>query len=105
MRIVYLAGPYSGKDFNEVEKNIRVAEEAAIKLWDLGYGVFCPHLNTAHFELKSAASQEAYQTFGLGIMGACDAVVMLPGWWYSPGAREERRLAMTLGIPVVYMRS
>ena len=105
LRLVYLAGPYTGKDYNEVEENIRVAEKAAIKWWDLGYGVFCPHLNTSHFELKSVAAKEAYLECGLRIMESCDAVVMLPGWWDSPGARKERRHAMTLGIPVVYMRA
>jgi hypothetical protein len=30
----------------------------------------------------------------------CHAIVMLPGWTESPGAREEHRLAILLKIPV-----
>jgi len=103
VKIVYLAGPYLGRDYNEIEENIRVAEKAAIELWNLGYGVFCPHLNTAHFECKSKAPPENYLECDLQIMQSCDMVVMLPGWWDSPGACKERRHAMSLGIPVDYM--
>lgn len=32
----------------------------------------------------------------------CDAIYMLSGWWRSKGARLERRIAINLGLEVIY---
>jgi len=107
MRIVYLAGPYRGKtrdgaSYNEIEANIRQAEKAAIALWDAGFGVFCPHLNTAHFEVKSTTPPELYLQADLRMLDACTDILMLPGWKESAGAKRELHRARELGLAVYY---
>ena len=102
MRIVYIAGPYRGKTYNEIEENIRRAEAAAIGFWDVGFGVFCPHLNTAHFEVKSNAPAEAYVEAYLRMLEACTDIFLLPGWWDSEGARREFARAKELGMEILY---
>lgn len=108
MKLIYVAGPYRGKthderSFNEIEANIRRAEAVAIALWDKGYGVFCPHLNTCHFEVKSSAPAELYLEADLRMLSACDAILMLPGWEQSAGACKERfKARRILDMPVYY---
>ena len=53
---VYIAGPYSGRthdynSYNEIEINISKAREAAKFLAENGIPFFCPHANSAHFEV------------------------------------------------------
>lgn len=107
MKLIYLAGPYHGKthdehSYNEIEANIRRAEAVAICLWDKGYGVFCPHLNTAHFEVKSSAPPELYLEADLRMLEACDGILMLPWWCDSEGAKRELARAKELELPAYY---
>ena len=102
MKAIFIAGAYMGKDFDEIEENIRLAEHYAIELWNLGYGVFCPHLNTRHFEIKTKAGEEAYKEFDMIMLNACNAVFALPNWERSKGAKEEINEANKRGIPVYY---
>jgi len=87
--IVYLAGPYSGN----VDDNISRARKISIELWEAGYYVVCPHLNTAHFEIDCRCTYENYMRGDIEILSKCDAVVMLPGWQNSAGASREKKHA------------
>jgi len=92
--VVYLAGKYSG----DIDANIAAARNVAIDLWERGYAVICPHLNTAHFEVDCKCRYEEYLARDCEILKRCDAIVMLPGWKESRGANSERRLAQQLGL-------
>ena len=94
--LVYTSGPYSG----DIDMNIATARWVAIKLWEAGYAVICPHLNSAHFEKDCKATYEQYIAGDLEMVKGCDAMVMIPGWEASKGAVEERNYALSLGIPV-----
>jgi len=97
--IIYLSGKYSGN----IEENLALARKVAIELWVKGYAVLCPHLNTAHFEEDCPATYEDYIRGDLEMVAACDAVVMLPGWEQSNGARLERmRALLQLSKPVYH---
>jgi hypothetical protein len=100
---LFIAGAYTGRCFNEIEENIRVAEKHSIALWNLGYKVFCPHLNTRHFEVKTiGVTENDYKSFDLFMLKACDAVFVLPNWEQSSGAQYEIQEAKKLGKPVYY---
>ena len=98
--VVYLAGPYTGSSYMEIERHIRVAEEHAIALWTAGFGVFCPHLNSSHFEVKACVPERNYKEFDLWMLRSCDALLALPGHENSVGATAELLEATKLGIPV-----
>ena len=108
IKVVYVAGPYRAKSgahdasvYNEIEENIRRAEAAAIRLWCEGFGAFCPHLNSIHFEVKCPkALPEAYLETDLRLLEVCDILYLLPGWEYSSGSVGERRRAAKLGFPI-----
>lgn len=98
MKVVYVAGKYSGKTRQEIENNIYVAELCAITLANMGIAFICPHLNSQGFEYKSSADYEFYMQMYLSIIPKCDAVIMLPNYRESKGAMREMELALKNNI-------
>ena len=103
MRVAYIAGPYRGKTESDVVANIRHAEKYAIKYWQMGYAVICPHKNTALF--GGLAPDEVWLKGDLEILNRCDVVVMIPGWWASFGAMDEEEFARKVGLNIIYENS
>ena len=95
--VVFISGKYSGK----VEENIAFAETFARVLWDEGYTVVCPHLNTANFDEDGATSWKDYLAGDLEILSRCDIVFALPNWKDSKGSKIEIDYALRQSIPVV----
>lgn len=95
--IVYISGKYSKGDISE---NIANARRVAIELWEKGYTVICPHLNTQHFEVDCNIPYESYIYGDMEILARCDAILMLPQWEESDGATQEKERAVLLGMPV-----
>lgn len=93
---VYVAGPYTNGD---TEENIRVAIDAAEKLFALGYIPFVPHLNH-YWHLQHPRSYEHWMQWCCVWLSKCDAVLRLEG--ESEGADDEVALAWEFGIPVFY---
>jgi hypothetical protein len=91
--VVYISGKYSGKDYDEIESNIKKVRETAIKLWELGYTVLAPHLNTYHFETDCKCSYQDYIDGDLTLLSRCDAILMLDNWEESTGAKIEKQAA------------
>jgi hypothetical protein len=105
--IVYTAGPYQdirdhkGLCKHPRENNVAQARAVAIALWDEGYTVICPHLNTLNFEHFTKLTSAQFVEADLEIVSKMDALVMLPNWEHSKGAVSEKEHAEILGIPVV----
>jgi hypothetical protein len=95
MKIVFISGPYRG----DVNANIEHAKQAAIRLWQVGYAVICPHLNTAHFD--GLCDDAVWLVGDLEILSRCDIIYMLRGWENSSGARDEFQKAILLNIPIL----
>ncbi len=96
--IAYLAGPYRAPTRAGISRNIATARRAAIALWQRGYTVICPHLNTAH--LDGVVPDQRFLDGDLEILKRCDLLVLLPKWHDSRGARQERAVALDVGIQV-----
>jgi len=98
---IYLAGPMRGYD----RFNFPAFDAAAAQLRGNGYTVVSPAehdrylgfdgtLNTLEgFDLKAAFRWDIDQVF------ECDALVLLPGWSRSVGAKIERDIAQMLELP------
>ena len=91
MEVVFLSGQYRGN----VEDNITHAERASKSLWQQGYIVICPHLNTARFD--GICPDETWLKGYLEILRRCDSIYMLKGWDESVGAIAELKLAKQMG--------
>lgn len=90
---LYLAGPMSNLPAN----NYPAFHAAAAKLRALGYHVE----NPAECDLDPATTTwHHYMRHGIAKLLKCDAVVLLPGWIHSRGAKTEFMLATNLDMPV-----
>ena len=97
-RLVYIAGPYRGRDSWEVERNIFRARELGAEAASRGFMPVIPHANTAHF----AGADEFWLEGTLELMRRCDEVWVLPDWTRSSGTRGEVAEALRLGLPVYH---
>ena len=95
-KVIFLSGKYAG----DIDKNVEYARNFAEELWDAGYTVICPHLNTANFDELGLTSHKDYLNGYIEIMSRCDAVFALPNWKDSSGAQSEITGALSRGIPV-----
>jgi len=98
MKVVYIAGKYRGPNPWAVVQNIRAAEEVAAKVIRAGHMPLTPHKNTAHME---GLADDAFFLAGtMELLRRCDAVLLVPGWSRSVGARLELVEANRIGLPV-----
>ena len=100
--VIYISGAYSGTS-EQISENIVMARQWAIKIWEAGFTVLCPHLNTAHFEIDCKMDYGCYIDGDLHLLDRCDAVFMIPeNWKLSPGAHEEHDHAKRTDKPIFY---
>ncbi len=108
LKYVYIAGPYTGRthdhrSYFEIQRHITDALEVARELAQLGYGFFCPHQHSAHFEVIAPNIEPAYwYELNIHFMLDCDAILLLPGWPGSRGTIHELQIAHDRNIPVFH---
>ena len=103
MKLIYVAGPYTGKDYKEIEANIKAAEEVSIELIKLGWAVITPHKNFAHYETYEGmkcynGKKISYQNWidmDIELLSRCDAILMMKGWRNSKGSVSEHTFAQS----------
>ena len=94
---VYLAGPMTGYP----EFNFPAFKTAARDIDEMGVSaVYCTAFGIPPAP-EEARPWSDYLRDALRLMLSCNAVVVLPGWRESKGARLEVHVALELGMPVV----
>jgi len=94
---VYIAGPMTSIP----EFNFPAFKAAASDIDEMGVSaVYCTAFGIPPAP-EDALPWEEYRREALQLMLTCNAVVVLPGWRESKGARLEVYVALELGMPVV----
>jgi hypothetical protein len=81
-----------------IQQNIMAAMALALEVWSAGGAAVCPHANT--FCYQNSLPDEVWLEGDLAILARCEAVLTLPTWERSQGARAEVKFAEERGIPV-----
>jgi hypothetical protein len=106
-QIVYISGAYSpymdiyGRVVGTGE-NVFEARNVTVNLWEKGYTVICPHLNTTFFEDNCKCKYEDFINGDIEILKRCDIVFMLNNYRYSKGAMKELKIAKKLKKKIIY---
>lgn len=97
-RVVFIAGPYRGKNDWETTNNIKTAERIAVNVWRAGHIAICPHKNSAYF--SGSCTEENFLEGYLELLERCDDVILTPDWPRSRGTKREIMKARELDIPI-----
>ena len=99
---IYLSGPMTGipdfnfPEFDRIAKNLR----------DAGYDVVSPaDLNRKREDAGQVLSEIFYSDFmkeDIRELSKCDAIYMMKGWRYSPGAKHELENALVFALTVFF---
>ena len=101
MKIVYVAGKFTGPNAWVIEQNVRAAEAVGMRVAEAGAMPLIPHANTRYFH--GTATVEFWYEGTLEMLRRCDAVIMVPGYELSRGACAEREEAHRLRLPVFFV--
>lgn len=96
MKLIYIAGPFSG----DVAANVARAASFRLPIAEAGGSPVCPHTMTA--DLDGTMSYEFWIEATGALLARCDAVLMTPDWRKSKGACSELLWARAKGLPVFY---
>ncbi len=112
MKVVYVAGPYTGSSQwwlrllrrllllpSEEELNVRRAMEYATQLRDAGFAVVLPHLSH-YWDKRHRAPYKVWIDMDLAFIPRCDVMLRTPG--KSSGASREVLRSRAVSVPVFF---
>ena len=105
--MIYVAGPFTGKNPWDTHCNVVQAEQHAARVAKAGGVPLCPHTNTKNF--VGIQTEEFWYNATMRLMLSCDAVfccnVIGTNGTESPGTLTELKICEQLGIPVLRFAS
>ena len=112
MKIVYISGAFLGNGTKAnarevIKKNIETAKTYAKSLAKNNIGFFLPHIHSVDIEEKSIDQTQRfyYEQDVEFLTRSSDAVLFIPGWQESLGARCERKIAEELKLPMFFPKN
>lgn len=99
--MIYMVGPITATAERTVEQNVASAVAIYLRLIDAGVCAFCPHLSALVPEAFDI-HYEKWLKYDFEIIRRADAVLMLPHWETSSGAKREHEYAKELNKQIFY---
>ena len=100
--IIYVAGHYRARTIFGKILNIIKAYIVSIRITRRGYIVFCPHMNTALFDIFCHHEDKFWLEAGLEFLSKFDALYLMEDWYNSSGSVGELIKAESLEMPIYY---
>jgi len=113
---IFISGPITprgrrddcpGHPAPEYVFNIQDMVRTANWLIRYGYSPFCPGLDFLNFFLSWPQERliDRIERVDLDFLEVCEAILMMPGWEHSAGAKIEHARAVELGLKIFYSLS
>jgi len=103
---IYIAGAYTSPDPAIVRENVERAIEAGRQVYLKGHIPIVPHvthyLHTEWLKQGTDAPYGFWVRLGLYQLHHCEALLLLPNWSQSKGARVEFAEAIEMEIPIYF---
>lgn len=97
--LIYIAGPFRGPTPYDVKCNVHAAERVGLEVARRGGYPVIPHTMTQSFDKQ--LTDEFWLEGTMRLLRCCEAIVLVPGWERSLGARAERDYAEGK-LPIFY---
>ena len=105
MKRIYIAGKYNDDSVIKVLKNMRAGMRMGVQVLIAGFAPFVPWFDY-HIALMANEDEnitrEMYHAYSMAWLEGSEAVLALPSWVDSNGAKKEIERAKELNIPVFY---
>jgi nucleoside 2-deoxyribosyltransferase len=98
MKVVYVAGPFTGPTPWHVEQNVRRAELVGRCVAEAGASPLMPHANTRFF--TGIQTPQFWYDATIALLAKSDGLVLIPGYRKSQGTLVELAWARQNGLPV-----
>ena len=105
MKRIYIAGKYNDDSVVKVLKNMRAGMRMGVQVLASGFAPFVPWFDYQMGLMANddeVITREMYHEFSMAWLEASSAVLALPSWVDSNGAKREIERAKALNIPVFY---
>jgi len=96
MKRIYISGKITGLPIEQAKANFKEMED---KLSVAGYEAVNPFVVMPY---KPEATWADYMLADIAALFKCEAIVMLPDWNESRGAKIEHDIALHMGLPIYY---
>jgi len=101
MKLIYIAGCYTGTTKEERNLNIEHARAVGREVARLGHFPVIPHCNSAYFDDTAPDIPPEFWLEGdIVLMKRCDSVLFMLGWRRSQGALNEFEEAKKAGLKI-----
>lgn len=98
-----MAGPYGDNNPKwKIAENVQRADAAGRTIAKKGHTPFIPHKQTWHWEDDKELKKDDFLRIDLEWLSLCHAILLLPNWETSEGAKREKTEAEKLGLLVFY---
>lgn len=108
MKVIYVAGPFRSVNADGtmnawgIQQHVMRAMAMGLEVWKRGHAALVPHANTMFFQHADGCADDVWLEGDLELLRRCDAVLMVPGWEQSSGARAEKVFAEDHALPVLF---